>query len=228
MYVEGKPWHYCPRTILRRQLDEAKKKGYIFNVGIEAEFMLLKQDESGSYAPWDKLDTLDKPCYDLRALHRNLDTMTTLIKYMQELEWEPYANDHEDGTCQFETNWTYSDALTTADRHTFFKWMVKTLAEECGLLATFMPKPFTNLTGNGAHFHMSLWDAENQRNLFLDESNQNGLSQLAYWFTGGVLKHADAVTAVTNPLVNSYKRLVRSVPAFRCYVGTCLCHLWCK
>ena len=133
MYVEGKPWHYCPRTILRRQLDEAKKKGYIFNVGIEAEFMLLKQDETGSYAPWDKLDTLDKPCYDLRALHRNLDTMTTLIKYMQELEWEPYANDHEDGTCQFEANWTYSDALTTADRHTFFKWMVKTLAEERGV-----------------------------------------------------------------------------------------------
>ncbi len=109
------------------------------------------------------------PRYDLRALHRNLDIMTTLIKYMQELGWEPYANDHEDGTCQFEANWTYSDALTTADRHTFFKWMVKTLAEESGLLATFMPKPFTHLTGNGAHFHMSLWDAENQTNLFLDD-----------------------------------------------------------
>ncbi len=212
MYVEGKPWHYCPRTILRRQLAAAKAKGYIFNVGIEAEFMLLKQDESGAYAPWDKLDRLDKPCYDLRALHRNLDMMTTLIKYMQELGWEPYANDHEDGTCQFEANWTYSDALATADRHTFFKWMVKTLAEDRGLLATFMPKPFTNLTGNGAHFHMSLWDTENQTNLFLDETNRNGLSQLAYWFTGGVLKHADAVTAVTNPLVNSYKRLVRRPP----------------
>ena len=212
MYVEGAPWHYCPRTILRRQLADAKSKGYVFNVGIEAEFMLLKRDESGIYAPWDTLDTLDKPCYDLRALHRNLDMMTTLIKYMQELGWEPYANDHEDGTCQFEVNWTYSDALTTADRHTFFKWMVKTLAEEAGLLATFMPKPFTNLTGNGAHFHMSLWDAANQTNLFLDETNRNGLSQLAYWFTGGVLKHADAVTAVTNPLVNSYKRLVRRAP----------------
>ena len=212
MYVEGKAWHYCPRTILRQQLAAAKAKGYIFNVGIEAEFMLLKQDESGAYAPWDKLDTLDKPCYDLRALHRNLDMMMTLIKYMQELGWEPYANDHEDGTCQFEVNWTYSDALTTADRHTFFKWMVKTLAEESGLLATFMPKPFTHLTGNGAHFHMSLWDTENQTNLFLDETNQNGLSQLAYWFTGGILKHADAVTAVTNPLVNSYKRLVRRPP----------------
>ena len=212
MSVDGKSWHYCPRTILQQQLKKARQKGYLFNVGIEAEFMLLKQDEDGQYAPWDTLDTLDKPCYDLKALYRNLDMMTTLIKYMQELEWEPYANDHEDATCQFEVNWTYSDALTTADRHTFFKWMVKTLAEERGLLATFMPKPFTNLTGNGAHFHMSLWDEDNQTNLFLDENDKNGVSQLAYWFTGGILKHAKAVTAVTNPLVNSYKRLVRKAP----------------
>ena len=212
MSVDGESWHYCPRTILRQQLKKARQKGYVFNVGIEAEFMLLKQDEDGQYAPWDTLDTLDKPCYDLKALYRNLDMMTTLIKYMQELEWEPYANDHEDATCQFEVNWTYSDALTTSDRHTFFKWMVKTLAEERGLLATFMPKPFTNLTGNGAHFHMSLWDEDNQTNLFLDENDKNGVSQLAYWFTGGILKHAKAVTAVTNPLVNSYKRLVRRAP----------------
>ncbi|MCG9128993.1 type III glutamate--ammonia ligase [Candidatus Poribacteria bacterium] len=212
MQVEGKPWHYCPRTILKRQLDKAVKNGYTFNVGIEAEFMLLKQDENGLYAPWDTLDTMDKPCYDLKALYRNLDMMTTLIKYMQELDWEPYANDHEDGTCQFELNWTYSDALTTADRHTFFKWMVKTVAEESGLLATFMPKPFSNLTGNGAHFHMSLWDEDNQNNLFLDEDDPYGLSQIGYWFTGGVLKHARALTAVTNPLVNSYKRLVRRKP----------------
>ena len=212
MFVEGKSWHYCPRTILRNQLEKARQKGYIFNVGIEAEFMLLKQDEDGRYAPWDKLDSLDKPCYDLKALYRNLDMMTSLIKHMQELGWQPYANDHEDGTCQYEVNWTYADALTTADRHTFFKWMVKTVAEERGLLATFMPKPFTNLTGSGAHFHMSLWDEENHSNLFLDENDKNGISQLAYWFTGGILNHAQAITAVTNPLVNSYKRLVRRPP----------------
>ena len=212
MYVEGKSWHYCPRTILRNQLDKVKQRGYRFNVGIEAEFMLLKQEEDGEYIPWDTLDSLDKPCYDLKALYRNLDMMTSLIKYMQELGWQPYANDHEDGTCQYEVNWTYSDALTTADRHTFFKWMVKTIAEERGLFATFMPKPFTNLTGNGAHFHMSLWDEENNSNLFFDENDRNGLSQLAYWFTGGILQHAQAITAVTNPLVNSYKRLVRKPP----------------
>ena len=212
MYVEGESWHYCPRTILKKQLNRAQENGYTFNVGIEAEFMLLKLDENEEYVPWDTLDTMDKPCYDLKALYRNLDMMTTLIKYMQELGWEPYANDHEDGTCQYELNWTYSDALTTADRHTFFKWMVKTIAEESGLLATFMPKPFSNLTGNGAHFHMSLWDEENQKNLFLDEGDAFGLSQIGYWFTGGILTHANALTAITNPLVNSYKRLVRRKP----------------
>lgn len=210
--VEGKPWPYCPRTILQRQLAIAQEKGYHFNVGVEPEFMLLKQTEQGGYAPWDDLDTLTKPCYDLLALHRNLDIMTTLIKYMQELGWNPYAGDHEDATCQFETNWRYSDALTTADRHTFFKWMVKTVAEQHGLMATFMPKPFSNQTGNGAHYHMSLWDLDNKDNLFSDESDENGLSQLGYWFMGGILKHANALNAITAPIVNSYKRLVTGAP----------------
>ena len=210
--VNDQPWPYCPRTILQRQLENSKQRDYIFNVGVEAEFMLLKDDENGRYAPWDSLDTLGKPCYDLRSLHRNLDIMMTLIKYMQELGWSPYANDHEDANCQFEINWVYSDALTTADRHTFYKWMVKTIAEEQGLLATFMPKPFTNLTGNGAHLHMSLWDEENQENLFLEQEDRNGLSQLAYWFMGGILKHAKALAVVADPLVNSYKRLISGAP----------------
>ena len=123
--VEGESWNYCPRTILQRQLDRAKEMGYTFNLGVEAEFMLLRKDESGEYVPYDPLDILEKPCYDLVTLHRNLDVMTTLIRYMQELGWEPYANDHEDANCQFEINWTYSDAMTTADRQTFFRWMVK-------------------------------------------------------------------------------------------------------
>jgi glutamine synthetase len=210
--VEGKEWDFCPRTILRRQLEKARQKGYTFNVGVEAEFMLLKRNDSGDYAPWDPLDTLGKPCYDLRALNRNLDVMTTLVKYMQELGWQPYANDHEDANCQFEINWTFSDALTTADRHTFFKWMVRTVAEQHGLLATFMPKPFSHLTGNGAHCHTSLWDEKNETNLFLDESDENGLSPLAYHFMGGVLDHAKALAAVTCPIVNSYKRLIRGAP----------------
>ncbi len=182
IHVNNEPWPYCPRTILQRQLALAKEKGYTFNVGVEPEFMLLKRTEQGNYAHWDTLDTLAKPCYDLRTLYRNLDIMTTLIKYMQELGWDPYANDHEDANCQFEINWTYADALTTADRQTFFRWMVRTVAEEHGLLATFMPKPFANLTGNGAHYHMSLADVNNQKNLFQDDGDVNGLSQIGYWF----------------------------------------------
>lgn len=212
VHVNGEPWPYCPRTILQRQLALARQKGYTLNVGVEPEFMLLKRTEQGNYAPWDTLDTLAKPCYDLRALHRNLDIMTTLIKYMQTLGWDPYANDHEDANCQFEINWTYADALTTADRQTFFRWMVRTVAEEHGLLATFMPKPFANLTGNGAHYHISLWDTDNQQNLFLDESNSNGLSQLGYWFMGGLLNHAKALAAIADPIVNSYKRLLSGGP----------------
>jgi glutamine synthetase len=211
-HVEGKPWPYCPRTILQRQLEKARRKGYIFNVGVEPEFMLLKRNEQGNYAPADPLDILSKPCYDLVTLHRSLDLMTTLIKYMQELGWGPYANDHEDANCQFEINWRYADALTTADRHTFFRWMVKSAAEQRGLMATFMPKPFSHLTGSGAHFHLSLWDAENKKNLFLNNRDQNGLSPLAYWFMGGLLKHARSLAAVTSPLVNSYKRLIRGAP----------------
>lgn len=212
LHVNGKPWPYCPRNILRRQLERAAQKGYALAVGVEAEFMLVRQTEDGRFAPWDSLDTLGKPCYDLRALHRNLDLMTKLVSYMQELGWGPYANDHEDANCQFEINWRYADALTTADRHTFFKWMVKCAAEEQGLIATFMPKPFSHLTGNGAHLHMSLWDMENRENKFLDENDENGLSQVAYWFTGGILKHAGALTALTAPIVNSYKRLIVGAP----------------
>ena len=210
--VEDQPWPYCPRTILQRQLEKAKEKGYFVNIGVEAEFMLLRRDEAGKYAPYDPLDVLEKPCYDLVTLNRNLDLMTRLLKYMQELGWDPYANDHEDANCQFELNWHYSDALTTADRHTFFKSMVKIVAEEYGLHATFLPKPFANLTGNGAHYHTSLWDLNNETNLFLDESDENGLSKEAYWFMGGVLEHARGLALVTAPLVNSYKRLIRGAP----------------
>jgi glutamine synthetase len=210
--VNGTSWPYCPRTILTRQLERALQKGYRFNVGVEPEFMLLKKEPNGHYSPWDVLDFAHKPCYDLRALYRNLDLMTTLLRYLEDLGWDPYANDHEDANCQFEINWAYSDALTTADRHTFFKWMVRAVTEQHGLWATFMPKPFAHLTGNGAHAHLSLADPETGRNLFLDEADGLGLSQLGRWFMGGLLHHARGMSAVIAPLVNSYKRLIRGAP----------------
>ncbi len=210
--VDDQAWPYCPRTILQRQLAAVRDKGYSFKTGVEPEFILTRRTEQGSFEPFDALDTLSKPCYDLRALNRNLDFTTTLLSYMQGFGWDPYANDHEDANCQFEINWTYSDCLTTADRHTFFRWMVRTLAEERGSIATFMPKPFSHLTGNGCHFHTSLWDAEGEVNLFLDESDENGLSETAYHFIGGLKHHARAIAAVTAPIVNSYKRLIRGAP----------------
>ena len=212
IYVNDAPWPYCPRTILQRQLATAREQGYVLKTGVEPEFILTRQTDTGTYAPHDPLDTLNKPCYDLRALNRNLDFVTTLLKYMQELGWDPYANDHEDANCQFEINWTYSDCLTTADRHTFFRWMVRTVAEQNGLIATFMPKPFAHLTGNGCHFHTSLWDADTDTNLFANNTDANGLSELAYHFIGGLKRHAKAVAAVTAPIVNSYKRLIRGAP----------------
>ncbi len=211
LHVDGKPWPFCPRTTLCRHLDSLAKRGLKLNAGVEPEFMLLS-NQGGQFLPWDTLDTLGKPCYDLRALHRNLDLMTTLVGCMQELGWQPCAADHEDARCQFEINWIYSDALTTADRHVFFKWMVKTLAEQRGLFATFMPKPFQHLTGNGSHFHLSLASADTGKNVFLDQNDPLGLSQTARWFLGGVLHHARGLAAIVAPTVNSYKRLVRRAP----------------
>src|SRR6266446_9750212 len=195
-FVEGKPSNYCPRTILQRVLAKAATQNLVFKTGVEPEFFLVRQ-EDGRFAPWDTADNAQKPCYDLRVLSHNLDICTSLIKYMQEVGWDPYANDHEDANCQFEINWTYSDALTTADRHVFFRYMVKQIAEQHGLLATFMPKPFANLTGNGAHFHISLADAETRQNVFLDEKDGLVLSQLGRWFMVGLLHPARALAAAS-------------------------------
>ena len=155
----------------------------------------------------DQGDTLTKPCYSQLSLLRNADFLTTVIKYLNQLGYGVYQNDHEDANGQFEINWKYADALKTADQVSFFKFMIKALAEERGLCATFMPKPFKDLTGNGSHMHMSLWDLEGKDNLFLDKSDPRGLSSVALAFLGGVIHHAKALCAITAPCVNSYKRL---------------------
>ncbi|MGI8519196.1 MAG: type III glutamate--ammonia ligase [Actinomycetota bacterium] len=211
IYVEGEEWPYDPRLILRRQLEKARAKGYQFMMGLELEYFLLREKDSGIEVA-DPLDTSEKPCYDLKGLTRNYEFLTTISRYVNELGWGNYANDHEDANGQFEQNFTYTDALTSCDRAVFFRYMVQTLAQERGLLATFMPKPFSHLTGNGCHFHMSLWDGE--ENLFLDGNDKRGLglSNAAYHFIGGLKKHAKAYIAVTAPTVNSYKRLKVGAP----------------
>jgi len=207
VYVEGEEWPYDPRAILRRQLEKARAKGFELMIGLELEYFLLRPTDDGGIELADPLDTLDKPCYDLKGLTRNYEFLTTVSRYVNELGWGNYANDHEDANGQFEQNFTYADALTSCDRAIFFRYMVHTLAQQRGMLATFMPKPFSHLTGSGCHFHMSLWDGDT--NLFLDENDPRGqgLSELAYHFIGGLKQHAKAYIAVTAPTVNSYKRL---------------------
>jgi glutamine synthetase len=212
--VEGEPWPFCPRTILRNALARAKELGFEPRIGAELEYFLLRRTEDGGIAPADPLDTLDLPCYDMRALTRNLDFVSLVSQSVTSLGWDNYATDHEDANGQFEQNFQFADALTTCDRAIFFRYMVESLAQERGLLATFMPKPFANLTGNGCHFHFSLWrDGEN---LFecdpADDPRGLGLSPLAYNFIGGLKAHAKAYIAVTAPTVNSYKRLVVGAP----------------
>jgi glutamine synthetase len=205
--VEGEEWPYCPRTILRRQVARAKALGYEFKIGIELEYFLINRNDDGSIRIADQADTLEKPCYDMAGLTRRYDFLTTVSKYCNEMGWGNYANDHEDANGQFEQNFQYADALTSCDRAIFFRYMVHTLAEKHGMIATFMPKPFTKLTGSGCHFHMSLWrDGEN---VFLDEADPRGLglSETAYGFVGGLKKHARAYSGLTAPTVNSYKRL---------------------
>jgi glutamine synthetase len=206
IYVDGEEWPYDPRTILRRQLAKASAKGFEFKLGTELEYFLIKQ-ENGVIRIADPLDDLEKPCYDLKGLTRNYEFLRTVSNFVNGMGWGNYANDHEDANGQFEQNFTYADALTSCDRAIFFRYMVHTLAQQRDMLATFMPKPFTNLTGNGCHFHMSLWDGDT--NLFLDEDDPRGLglSETAYHFLGGLKKHAKAYIGVTASTVNSYKRL---------------------
>jgi glutamine synthetase len=210
LHVEGQPWPYCPRTILRRQLERARALGFEFKIGAELEYFLLRRNEDGSLEPADHLDTLEQPCYDMRALTRNLDFVTEVARHMNALGWDNYATDHEDANGQFEQNFEYADALTTCDRAIFFRYMVESLAQERGLIATFMPKPFGHLTGNGCHFHMSMW--KDGVNVFEPEDGDDqygmGLSRAGYHFVGGLKAHAKAYIALTAPTVNSYKRLV--------------------
>lgn len=213
VYVEGEPWAYCPRIILKRQLERAREMGFVFKIGAEVEFHLLRRAADRSLVLADDLDTLDKPCYDMRALTRQFDFISTLSRHQTQLGWDNYANDHEDANGQFESNFVFADALTTADRVIFHRYMIHTLAQTQGLEATFMPKPFSHLTGNGMHFHMSLWDAKDDTPLFEDAEDALGLTKLAYHFLGGLLRHAKAYIGITAPIVNSYKRLIVGAPS---------------
>ena len=227
LYLSGKPFEACSRSILKRVLHQAEAMGFTFNLGIETEFFILKDTADGKFAPVSDRDTLAKPCYDLPGMLDNYVWVDEIVQAMNNLGWDVYSFDHEDANGQFETDFAYCDALRMADRLTFFRLMVKEIARKHGYFATFMPKPFANRTGSGAHYNMSLADRVTGENLFFlaDDPRGCGLSQLGYQFIAGILKHAAAICAAIAPTVNSYKRLVARgsmsgftwAPVYICY-----------
>jgi len=202
LYMDGKPVKASPRIMLKEQIKKLSQKKLQMKSGVECEYFLISED---GHSLADKRDIQSKPCYDQSALMRRYDLIKEICDCMLEMGWKPYQNDHEDANGQFEMNWDYSDSLITADRHVFFKFMVKSLAEKHGLRATFMPKPFSNLTGNGCHAHVSVWNGK--INKFLDNKDQLGLSKLAYNFLGGIMNNTQALSAFFNPTINSYRRI---------------------
>jgi len=202
--MEDEPVQQAPRNVLNRLIAEAAGEGMHVKTGIEAEFFLLAPDGTRIS---DEYDTASKPCYDQQAIMRRYDVIAEICDCMLELGWGPYQNDHEDANGQFEMNWEYDGALQTADKHSFFKFMVKSVAEKHSLRATFMPKPIEGLTGNGCHAHISVWDKAGKTNVFADSKMELGLSEKGRNFLGGIMKHASALAAITNPTVNSYKRI---------------------
>lgn len=203
-WMNGEPVAQGPRNVLKRLMSESAAKGRLMKSGVEPEFHLISPDGSEIS---DARDTQEKPCYDQTAVMRRYEVISQICDTMTELGWGPYQNDHEDANGQFEINWDFNDALTTADQLAFFKFMVKSIAELHGLRATFMPKPFSHLTGNGCHVHVSVWSNDEKTNHFGDAKGELGLSTEAYHFIGGLLEHGQALAAITNPTVNSYKRI---------------------
>ena len=211
LFVDGEPHPYCPRQHFKSLLNGARAEGYVFNVGIEPEHFLVTRNADGSIQVWDPsgVDSLRKPCYDFKGIANVMGYLRDMMDAMRRIGWDAYQSDHEDANGQYEINFHYSDALTTADRYTFFKMMTSQYAQRHGAIATHMAKPFTDRTGSGGHIHYHLADSETGENLFLDENDRRGLglSQVAYHFIGGIFAHAPALCCVMSPTVNCYKRL---------------------
>jgi glutamine synthetase len=202
--LEGAEVGQAPRNVLRRVIAEAAKDGLCVKTGVEPEFFLLSADGERIS---DVHDTAEKPCYDQQAIMRRYEVIAEVADYMMGLGWEPYQSDHEDANGQFEMNWKFDHALATADKLSFFKFMIKSVAEKHGFRATFMPKPFRGLTGSGCHAHISVWSLDGATNAFADGDGELGLSPRGRHFLGGIMRHASAMAAITNPTVNSYKRI---------------------
>ena len=237
-HVGGLPHPFAPRVILRRALEKAAAKGFDLMSGAEIEYFLLRRRPDGSLVTADEQDTAPQPCYDSRGVTRMYEHLTAVSDAMNGLGWGPYASDHEDGNGQFEQNFTYADAMVTADRVITLRYLLQMMADQRGMIASFMPKPFTDRTGSGMHVHLSLW--REGAELFpargtdgSEEEKGLGLDPIGYQFIGGLLEHAPALHALANPTVNSYKRTGATTtasgatwaPRFATYGGNDRTHL---
>ena len=210
---DGTPFAGDPRSTLKKELEKAAEKGYSFNVGPECEFFLFETDEEGQ--PTTKTND-DAGYFDLDPLDHGGSTRREICLMLEKMGYEIEASHHEVARGQHEIDFKYGDALETADKIMTFKLAVKTVAQKNGLHATFMPKPIYGINGSGMHTNMSLF--KDGKNIFADPSDPRGLSKEAYSFIAGILEHVKAMSAVTNPLVNSYKRLVPGYEA-PCYIS---------
>ncbi len=227
LYLEGEAFEPCSRQIFKRVLAKAAAMGYRFDFGIEPELFLLRDTGDGSFGPIGPRDALAKPAYDIRSTLDSLDVLEQIVDALNSVGYDVYSFDHEDGNGQFEIDFGYTDGLTMADRFVFFRLAVQEIAHLNGCFASFMPKPFGDRAGSGAHYNMSLADPRNGRNLFEAADDPRGchLSELGYLFIGGILAHLPALCAVVSPTVNSYKRLVKEgsmsgftwAPVFACF-----------
>lgn len=207
-HVNGQPYSHDSRVVLKKQIERLSENGWILYTGLEPEFSLLEKDEYGNLHPFEETDTLEKPCYDYKGISRQAPFLEKLTESLIDVGLDIYQIDHEDANGQFEINYTYADVLKSADDYIMFKMAASEIANEMGMVCSFMSKPFSNRPGNGMHMHMSIGDGE--KSLFHDDSDEtgHGLSKLAYHFMAGILAHAPALSAIAAPTVNSYKRLV--------------------
>jgi glutamine synthetase len=208
-YAAGEPLATCSRQLLKRQVDALAQRGWTLWVGVEPEFFLLRKAPDGRWVAHDGGDTLSKPSYDLKSIQRNQGFLEAMRSTLLALGFDLQQIDHEDARGQYEINYGFDDALHAADRHMLFKMAAHAVAEQHGAVFSCMPKPWSDAPGSGLHFHLSITDAQG-RAVFADPSGVLGLSTQGHAFAAGLLRHADALSALCAPTVNSYRRLAVS------------------
>ena len=208
-FAGGEALSTCSRQMLKSVLQRIQDRGWTLWVGIEPEFFLLNKGPDGQWQVADAQDQLDKPSYDLKAIHRNAAFIEDMRSTLVQLGFDLQQIDHEDACGQYEINYKFDDALAAADRYMLFKMTAHVVAQKHGMVFSCMPKPVATAPGSGLHFHLSLTDAQGKA-IFADSQGSLGLSLAGHQFAAGLLHHADALSALCAPTVNSYKRLASS------------------